>query len=231
MNEYFLNGKSVSFEWITAQAQKAKISTDEFIKKNNITQSSTKPKQNNGGVGEIPSFGQITEPKKAEESSVDINKLLFTNEEIKEGKNKISEPVKVAKFTGTKEQSLDAYEQYTKKSSLEETLLKDYREIKRKEKEEEKTETQKKVNTYKEILGDDIWFSDNDLYETGSAFTTIMHASEANSVLVFDANGPVAPGADEANNFMFSQEYKDKKKKEKYEEAKKSLCLFFQKSK
>jgi hypothetical protein len=230
MNEYFLNGKSVSFEWITAQAQKAKISTDEFIKKNNITQSSTKPKQNNGGAGEIPSFGQITEPKKAEESSVDINKLLFTNEEIKAGKNKISEPVKVAKFTGTKEQSLDAYEQYTKKSSLEETLLKDYRAIKSKEKEEEKTETQKKVNTYKEILGDDIWFSDNDLYETGSAFTTIMHASEANSALVFDANGPVAPGADEANNFMFSQEYKDKKKKEKYEEAKKLFGYFFKKA-
>ena len=78
MNEYFLNGKSVSFEWITAQAQKAKISTDEFIKKNNITQSSTKPKQNNGGVGEIPSFGQITEPKKAEEKPKDF----FTKENL-----------------------------------------------------------------------------------------------------------------------------------------------------
>jgi hypothetical protein len=78
MNEYFLNGKSVSFEWITAQAQKAKISTDEFIKKNNITQSSTKPKQNNGGVGEIPSFGQITEPKKVKEKPKDF----FTKENL-----------------------------------------------------------------------------------------------------------------------------------------------------
>jgi hypothetical protein len=45
MNEYFLNGKSVSFDWITAQAKKANISTDEFIKNKKITQSSSKPKK------------------------------------------------------------------------------------------------------------------------------------------------------------------------------------------
>jgi hypothetical protein len=85
------------------------------------------------------------------------------------------------------------------------------------------TEEEKKLNTYKQILGEDVWLSDKELYEDGSAYNIIASASQANSPLIFDANGPVAPGVDEANNFMFSQEYREKKKKEKYEAAKNSI--------
>ena len=120
MNEYFLNGKSVSFDWITAQAKKANISTDEFIKNKKITQSSSKPKK--------PGFGDSL-------TIEDANPLFAVAKEATTENNK--KPKKQTPVISTKEiKQMTADLAFPKEDNF--LFTPEYKDIKAKKLEEEK---------------------------------------------------------------------------------------------
>ena len=201
MNEYFLNGKSVSFDWITAQAKKANISTDEFIKNKKITQSSSKPKK--------PGFGDSL-------TIEDANPLFAVAKEATTEDNKKDKKPKQKSETKSTAELLNLQNLYRPTilgytpPSLELTITdevrKSYKERDEKASRDKNTLESKKLDEYKQKLGDNIWFSEEEL-STGEGMAFISTISKSDSMLPGE-QGPSLPFDPIRDSYITSSESK-----------------------